>query len=828
MKTLDKKMHFSPRVLVGFVLAGTSVGAWAQTTSASDNANALDEVVVTATKRAETLQDVPISVGVVSGATVEKFGLMGFEDLQNHVPNLLVQETLGSYQVRIRGLGSGAGQLSFVSAVGNFVDGVYCGRPRCFQEPLFDVERVEVVRGPQGALFGKNTIAGAISMTSARPTDEFEGKISAGTELSEGGYNVSGYLSGPLSDTLGVRLAFKREDLDGFIKNITTGKEENAIETMLVRGTLQWKPSENFSLVVKAEKGQKDIDGYTVQSIALGGYGTPRPFSQPERLDDETSTRSIFPEGQFDGTDTGSYLLNMDWNIGEYTLTSITGLQEFDFLRRSSATAYTELFVDTQISEDYEQKSQEFRLTSPKGEFFDFVAGLYYSEDDSRIRQFSPFVTATAGLYSTSIRDYVGGSESKSAYFSGTFHFAGDRARATVGLRYGEDDLNGNAWATHASFTSATNALTPVPTDLTYPLPGAGYSPFNPATGGGTPEFNFISDRKEDYFDPSVNLQFDVNDDIMVYASYAKGFKAGGFIANDGTLGGQILQRIVLTTPGGAAGYAAGATSTFAQTYAGVNTLTVAQLAAASTLQQPIRLQPHNGVFDFQPEEAKSVELGAKMKFLDGAIRWNIALFKTDFTNLQTSQFDGVRFITRNAASAISRGIESEFDWRINRNFTLSLDAAYLDAYYDRYTNTFCKVITIQGTLADPLCTTTNGRGNLSGEQLERAPKFEATLSANWESNLTEKLRLRINGSIYHSDDYYIQANVSPLYVQPAFQKYDLRVAVAQAEDKWEVALVGRNLSDELTIQHAFQVGVYHAASVSTPRYLTLQGTWRF
>ena len=790
----------------GCVLAAASAGAQAQAPGApGGNPAALEEVIVTATKRTETLQDVPISVGVVTGETVDKYNLMGFEALQDYVPNLLVQETLGSYQIRIRGLGSGAGQLSFVSAVGSFVDGVYCGRPRCFQEPLFDVERVEVVRGPQGALFGKNTIAGAISMTSARPTPEFAGKISAGTELSEGGYNVTGFLSGPVSDTLGVRLAFKREDLAGFIKNISTGKDENAVKTLLVRGSLEWKPSDDFSLFLKAERGEKNIDGYTVQLIGLGGYGTG-PFSQPEKLDDETSTLTIFPEGQFDDTTNHNYALNMDWTLGEYTLSAISGVSKFDFLRRSSATAYTTLFVDTEISEDYSQTSHELRLTSPKGKFFDFVAGAYWSKDDSRIAQWSPFVSAN-GIYTTAIRNYKGGSTSKSAYLSTTFHFLEDRARANIGLRYGEDNLKGNSWSIHGTYSPTTNLFTPLPQDLVYTPPGPGYS-------AASPEFNVSSRRKEDYFDPSVNLQFDATDDIMVYGSFAKGFKAGGFIANDGTIGGQILQRVQLTTTNGV--------SSWAQTYAGVPTLN------AAALLSPITLQPNNGVYDFRPEKAKSFELGAKMNFREGSIRWNLALFRTHFTDLQTSQYDGVRFITKNAASAISRGIESEFDWRITPGFTLSFDAAYLDAYYDEYKNTFCKVIAIDGTQADPLCTNTNGRGDLSGEQLDRAPKIEATLSATWERKLSERMLLRVNGSVYHSDDYYIQANVSPLYRQKAFEKYDLRVAVAEPNDKWEIALVGRNLSNELTIQHAFLVGRFSAASVSTPRYVTLQGTWRF
>lgn len=786
--------------------------------AAQEKGGALEEVTVTATKRAETLQDVPISVGVVTGKTIERLNIGGFEDLQNFVPNLLVHETLGSYQIRIRGLGSGAAQLAFVSAVGNFVDGVYCGRPRCFQEPMFDIERVEVVRGPQGALFGKNTIAGAISVTSALPTDHFEGKLTAGTELEWGGYNASGYFSGPISDTLSARLAFKRERANGFVKNLYTGKWDNAQDNSIVRGTIQWKPSETFSLIAKAEKAKRDYDGYTVQLIGYGGYGSryyasgefpagdPRagqliPFSRPEKLDHYSNVRSIFPDGQFDNTNASNYSLTMNLDIGGYTLTSITGDVKFDFRRRTSATGSTELFVDTEISEDYDQKSQEFRLTSPKGEFFDFIGGLFYSKDDSAIAQWSPYKVPTSTVLSSGVRSYRGKIESKSAYLSGTFHFAENRARAIVGARWGEDTINGNSRLVNGTFDAVANAFVPLPTDFVYIPPGA-----------SNKEFNVSSRRKENYADPSLTVQFDSTDDIMLYASYARGFKAGGFLANDGTVGNNIQAEVTRTTSGGV--------SSWAQKYIGQNTLTDAQLLSGITLGQD------NGIYDYKPEKAKSIEIGAKMKFADGKVRWNVALFNTKFSDLQTSQYDGVRFITRNAAKATSKGLESEFDWAINENLTARWDAAYVSAKYDEYKNSFCKVIALDGTQLDPTCT--NGKGDLSGETLDRAPKFETTIGLNWESKLTADKLLRVNGSIYHSSDYYIQANVSPLYRQPAFSKYDLRVAVADAADKWEVALIGRNLSDELTIQHAFLVGRYSAASISTPRYVTLQATWHF
>lgn len=170
--------------------------------------------------------------------------------------------------------------------------------------------------------------------------------------------------------------------------------------------------------------------------------------------------------------------------------------------------------------------------------------------------------------------------------------------------------------------------------------------------------------------------------------------------------------------------------------------------------------------------------------------------------------------------------IETDIQWRATDNLTLGFNGGYVDATYDEYKNTFCKVIKEDGTLAVPGCT--NGTGDLSGEPLERTPKVEGTLTADWDSQITSGLRLLINGAVSYSGDYFITQDESPLYQQDKFTKVDLRLALADVDDRWEAAIVGRNITDQETINHAFQVGRAHAASVSTPRYVTLQGTWRF
>ena len=216
--------------VVSLVLAGS----WAQA------AEVLEEVVVTATKRASSIQDVPISVGVIDSELLDTFEIKDMSEAQNYVPGLQVQQTFGSWVVRIRGLGSGITNLAFDSSVPIYVDDVYCGRGKCMESAFLDMERLEVARGPQGALFGKSTIAGAISAISSRPTDEFEGRIKLGSEMEYGGLTATGYLSGPLGDNLRARLAVKQSEQDGYTKNLATGRDDGDQEITAGRLGLEW------------------------------------------------------------------------------------------------------------------------------------------------------------------------------------------------------------------------------------------------------------------------------------------------------------------------------------------------------------------------------------------------------------------------------------------------------------------------------------------------------------------------------------------------------------------------------------------------------------
>ena len=377
---------------------------------------------------------------------------------------------------------------------------------------------------------------------------------------------------------------------------------------------------------------------------------------------------------------------------------------------------------------------------------------------------------------------------------------ATDRFRAIVDLRYTKEEQDAFATTRRVQWTDFNNWTDPA------------LNPTNQTTA-----YTFKQERTDNSFDPSLRLQYDITDNTMVYAAWAQGSKAGGTKANDSGLSGQLQ-----------AAAAAGG-DTYAQRYTG---LPAATLTDAYISSNTITLKEGNGVFDFEDEEAESYELGFKSTLADGAIYLNGAIFTTEYKNLQTSSFNGTVFVIGNAGQATIDGIELELTWQAAANLRINAGVSYIDAEYDSYPGASC-VIDENLLAVNADCSAglgnpgNNGNEDQAGEPLERSPDLEANLSALWDVSLTDTLDLKIAASIYHSDDYFIQPTQEPYSVQDAYTKYDLRVALAGQDDKWEVALTGRNLSDEMVITHAYRV-FNRFNSLTKGRTITLDATYRF
>jgi iron complex outermembrane receptor protein len=737
------------RLLCGGAMAlALGTPALAQETAA-DGATARDDqtIIVTATRREQTLQEVPISVAVVSGDQIEKQGILLFDDVQDSVPNLQIDRTNGNFAITMRGLGAGTGNLSFEQSVGLFIDGVYLSRSRAFQNPLLDVQRVEVVRGPQGALFGKNTNAGAISVVTRRPTRTFEGFVRASGEVEQGGWNLEGAVSGPISDTLSVRLTGRAGAIGDFMRNTITGREENGSRYEAVRGQLLWEPTDAFEALVKVEHSSNRIDGGTTVFNNIGGpacalCNAVRNSGEdvPEYPSFRRAARTINPE--YDNTKTTMAQLTMNLDVGDWTFTSVTAWQDLDGGVNSDYDGPL-TFLESDITEQSSSLFQEVRVQREIGDGGSFIAGLTYIDTDLHIQQASLFGAASAGLplplngLSTRRFDQKGKSWSP---FASLEVPVTEQIMLSGSLRYSDEKRRGRA-------RSFNDGVFP-PTYLTYDI---------------------TETRKENLWDYSLRARYEFSRDAYVYLSYATGTKGGGFVSNDALLLYNIRN-----------GFA---------------------------------------TFQFDSERARSWEIGGKFRFLDGKGQFNIALFRTNFSDLQVSEYNGTAFITGNAASAISQGVEVDTDIGIGDNWRIGGSLGYLDAHYKDYPGGACLYN------APPTCTPRTN--NLAGTRLVRAPEWTANgfIEAKYpvSGNLYALARVSAN---YQSRSFF-QPDMNPLNSQPAFTKYDARIAVGREDGPWEVALVGRNLTDKVTITQAFNTPTFggdsHMAMVGAPRTVTLQ-----
>lgn len=742
------------RLLCGSALAlAIGTPAFAQQGAASSGASTRDDqtIIVTATRREQTLQEVPISVAVVSGDQIEKQGILLFDDVQSSVPNLQIDRTNGNFAITMRGLGAGTGNLSFEQSVGLFIDGVYLSRSRAFQNPLLDMQRIEVVRGPQGALFGKNTNAGAVSVVTRRPSREFEGFVRASGEIEQGGWNVEGAVSAPISDTVAVRLTGRTGSIGDFMRNTITGKEENGSQYEAVRGQILWEPTDDFEALVKVEHSSNRVDGGTTVFNKIGNVGCAlcdavRDAGEdldaivPDRPSFRRAARTVNPE--YDDTKTTMAQLTMNLDVGDWTFSSVTAWQEL----KSGVTADYDgplTFLESDITEKSSSLFQEVRAQRAIGDGGAFIAGLTYIDTDLYIQQASLYNAASAGVAlpfnGLSTRQFKQKGHSISPFASIEVPVS-EQIMLSGSLRYSYEKRRGRA----ISFSDGVFPPTYLPFDMT-------------------------ETRKENLWDYSLRARYEFTRDAYVYLSYATGTKGGGFVSNDGLLLTNILS--------GAA------------------------------------------KFQYESERARSWELGGKFRFLDGKGQFNIALFRTKFANLQVSEYNGTAFITGNAASAISQGVEIDTDIGIGENWKIGGSLGYLDAHYKDYPGGAC--------LYNAPATCTPRTNNLAGERLVRAPEWTGNgfIEAKYPASSTLYALARLSAN-FQSRSFF-QPDMNPLNSQAAFIKYDARLAVGREDGQWELALVGRNLTNKVTTSQGFSTPAFggdsHNAMVSAPRTVTVQ-----
>jgi iron complex outermembrane receptor protein len=737
------------------IVMSATVAALAQD-DASDSGK-VETVIVTATKKAESLQDVPISLVAVSGKMLEDRGFKQFTDLQAAVPNLEVDQTNGNFALTMRGLGAGPGNLAFEQSVGLFVDGVYSSRARSLQIPFLDIERVEVVRGPQGALFGKNTNAGAISMITRKPTDDFEAEGRAGAEFENGGYAFSGFVSGPVVDTVDARISGEVGYNGGFVKNNLTGKDESAENYYALRGQVSWKPTDDFNALLKVEGFNDGFNGATLEYNNIGDPSCTKCMQEQAASGGASAqtypaywrtARSLYPE--LNTTKSGTAELTTNWNVAGWDLTSIIAYQDVGSRQAIDPTGGGLTILFSFQNENSNQLSAEFRGEHDFGSGLDVLAGVTVLRNMLSIEQdviyagiYAPFTLPNADSDRLIKQDGY----SISPYLVANYQPA-DHIYLTASVRYSDEQK-------HAEIQHILTGGSIGPTSIPYDLYG---------------------NIGEGLWDYSGKARYEFDEDMSVYVSYATGTKAGGFVSNNSTLGYDVL---------------------------------------------------HNGAtVDYKPERAKSWEIGGKFRFFDGHADLNIALFDTNFDDLQVSTYVAsvATFLTGNAAKAHSRGVELDGNWRPDQYFGFGASAAYLDARYDDYPGGAC--------LYNAPTTCTPATNNLAGSVLLRAPMWKGSVYGQAQTLISDALRLSGRLSLDFSSRAYFQPDLNPLNSQPTFTKVDARVAVGDSDDRWELSLTARNLANTITFGQAFTTPVLadnsHAVLINPGRTIMLEGVIRY
>jgi len=824
----------------------------------------LEEVVVTAQLREQSLQDVPVSVSAISGAKMMEAGLSKIEDLQAYVPNFTMTESSIGTDIYIRGIGSGENQ-GFEQSVGMYVDGIYYGRAQLARAPFLDLERVEVLRGPQNILLGKNSIAGAINISTASPSDETEFYAQATFEPELNEQVIDFVASGPVSDNLRARFSMRQRHTDGFVKNQVLNRDEAQRDEATYRLKLAWDIGNDADAMLKFELGSFDVIGRQSEILtdnpsdsdiflftgrtygeilndttfpdlgAAGGLvgslpsgirdliqlqdnGSILNMQADDSVLDVKADRKRHSNGDFSNNDTQNITFKMNKYVDGDTFTSITAYMAYQYDEECDCDFTGAPLFQVVMEEEYEQFSQEFRWISAPGENFDMIAGAYFQYNDvyffdsivlpsTLIPQlinaadilegggrgdYDPGANGNTGFELLGIgdagnslidirspRDFKSDSIIASTFVQGTW-IMNDSWRLTLGGRYTFEKKSGSR-------------------KLEFGLPDGSVLPIGETDTAAAVTFaaerhDLAGKRTESQFAPLLNLQWDVNDVAMAYFSARRGFKSGGYDARSN-----------------------------------------ASPSADPTPSNPTAVLANPrvliGSFEFEEERATSYELGLKTSLFDGVAELNSALFYTQFDNLQVSVFDGtLGFNVGNAAGAVTQGIEFDGRVALSEHMILGAGLAFLDFEFQDHKLGTC----IQDQIPDHA----NGINcDYSGKTNQYAADYSGNVLLGYERDFGKSLILRANLDAIFSDEYHPSPNLDDRVKQDAFVQFNGRISISSNDGVWEVALLGKNLTDELIILYAIDTPVAkkviagtttHHGFTNPPRTFALQASYRW
>lgn len=794
------------------------------------SARTLDTVTVTATKREQTLQDVPVAVSVVDSTTIEQAEILDLGDLQALVPSLSVSQLQSSANTNfvIRGFGNGANNAGIEPSVGVFIDGVYRSRSAAQIADLPNLERVEVLRGPQSTLFGKNASAGVISIVTQAPQFEWGGSA----EASVGNYGLmraAADITGPISDTLAFSLAANANSREGYAEDLALGTDVNTRDRYGIRGQLLWQPSDTVSFRAIADFDRIDeeccvaanlVNGPTGAAIfALGGAIDPEnPFSY-EVFNNFDSTNEI---------ENGGLSLQGDFETSWFDVVSITAYRATD-LSTNQDSDFTSADLNSRNSNvtDIKTFTQEIRLTSnTENAAFDWMVGGFYFDEEVEIantffygEDFRPYADILSGGAVTGIEGLLGfpsgtffaadtgfadeqfGQDNTAWSIFGTVDwYMTDRLTATVGLNYtvDEKDAYGSIVSTDVFSaidfvetgntvlfqTAFAQTLAGFGIDATDPAQVAAFAQGNPAgfaqVQAGAQAFADANDTN-----PAVNpllglqpLQF-----LPPFVGYPNAVEDGNSEDDKVTYTARLafdLTDNINVYGSVATGFKATSWNLSRDSRPFANSVPPLE---GNGLATP-NLVP--GTRYAGPEESTVYELGLKAQFDTVAV--NLAIFDQTIEGFQSNVFTGTGFALANAGEQSAQGFEFDVTWSPVEPLTIVAAGTFLDPVYDSFEE--------------------SAYGDISGQQpssiadtnLSLAGTYAFTIG-NWDAFVRGAYRYESDAAFFDSEA--IDDIVRATGVDAEINELNASFGV-MTQDGFSVTLWGRNLTDDEYITTAF------------------------
>lgn len=715
----------------------------------------VEEVLVVGSRlRAESLEDAPVAVAVVDGEALDDLNLTELQDISQMAASINLNPGR-SDSLSIRGIGAG-GDTGFDQSVGIVIDDVPFSRGRWTTSGMFDVQQIEILKGPQGVYLGKNATAGALYIRSRDPGPEREFSLTAGTEFEADERYLELIASGQLADNFGARLALRTSEMkDGWFEQLDT--DSPLTDETMARLTLKWDINDSLSNTVKLTVDDREdaMINIATQRYACPGGGPAPTFGllanpgEDCRLDDKGTLDGQIPRDYTNGLtwEWESWIATnkLEWQTSNWTLTSITSLSkyeteyadDYDFAASPSIYAYEE--------ETNEQFNQELRLVTQLDGSVQFMLGAFYEDTDFFHRNSSVLFNqefldiATGGLFPLTdpatgrnflwdrFNDQDG--ESYGAYAEISWRFNEDW-KLDVGGRYSDvskDSLARNVYV--------------------HSLIGVFVFPLEPV---GVP---FRDDYDDDDFSPQAILTWEPNDDLTLFLSYTEAFKAGGF-------------------------------------------------AHGTTLISGISVDD----MTFDAESAKGFNLGMKTSLMGGRIYLSAVAYALDYEDLQQNVFnsESTSFTVANAGAYEVTGLDLDLNWRIDDNWTLNGSFVWLDSTIEDFIGACIAGQTVeQGCNVgfDPT-TPSGGLSYTRGSAQDRsgtsiAPDFEAIVGLRYERVLVSGATVRG----YLSGHYRDEVEFQPVRGVPTYNDYtrwDASLTYAAASGHWEATLYGKNLTDEI------------------------------